>query len=413
MKHYIAVICVLLISITSLNGCSVANVLRMMRANNDLVPKWPSNKKQQILDALYIGEKPYIKVKANDNTELLFLIDTGASFSMVFDTEIGKSIAHKKGFDLSIQGWGDGENTPAYQTELNSLNIGEVTFNDVKVAYIPISTSQYYLNNKEAIFDGVLGHDLMKHFSWTFDKKVSKITISSEGYKPKSTDSVVPFDVSFSKLSIPAIVKFNETEFVEKQVIIDTGSRHYLKLSSTYPRNNDITLPETKVRAADFGMSGVALHERITLPNIQIGDVVFTNVKTNLIKSDDEDDWWVIGSALMNQYVTIIDYHNNNFIIQEDKEKTFATKFNLAGLDIRKLTNGNLFVRYVYPDLPAKASGLKQGDEIESINGIDANSLSEEDWLTMATKPATFNICKVKADCKKFTTKHIEGYSDF
>ena len=251
----------------------------------------------------------------------------------------------------------------------------------------------------------------MRHFSWTFDKKASKITVSSEGYKPISSDTVIPFDVGFSKLSIPVVVKFNETVFVEKEVVIDTGSRHYLKLSSIYPKNNDIVLPEVKIKAADFGMSGIALHERVTLPSIKLGDITFSNVKTNLIESDDEDDWWVIGSALMNQSITIIDYHNNNFVIQKYKNQKFTSKFNLAGLDVRKLNNGKMFVRYVYPDFPAMTAGLNQRDEINTINGIDTVDLSEEDWLVMASKPATFNICTTNSICKSFKTRHIKGYS--
>ena len=144
MKYYISIICILLVSLSSLNGCSVANALRMMRANNDLVAQWPTDKKPQVLEAFYIGEKPYIKVLANNDTELLFLIDTGASFTMLFDTDKGTKLANHKGFDLSVKGWGDGEDTPAYQTLLTSLSIGKVSFRDVKVAYIPISTSQYY-----------------------------------------------------------------------------------------------------------------------------------------------------------------------------------------------------------------------------------------------------------------------------
>ena len=73
-----------------LGGCSVANTLRMMNANSDIEPVLPTNDHnefQQSLPAVYIGEKPYIKVQANEQEELLFLIDTGASFTMLFDTE--------------------------------------------------------------------------------------------------------------------------------------------------------------------------------------------------------------------------------------------------------------------------------------------------------------------------------------
>ena len=148
-----------------LNGCSVVNSIRMMAANNDLEPIWAKGASEQSLEAVYIGEKPYIYLTANNDKKLLFLIDTGASFTMLFDTQKGAPLASEKCFDMQIAGWGDGEDTYAYQSSLKSLQIGKVSFKNVKVAYIPISTSQYYMRPDEAIFDGVLGHDILRHFS--------------------------------------------------------------------------------------------------------------------------------------------------------------------------------------------------------------------------------------------------------
>ena len=158
--------------ISVLSGCSVANSLRMIYANKDIKPTMPASGAEQYeasVQAFYIGEKPYIKVKADNQEELLFLIDTGASFTMLFDTQATTRLTLERGFSLELRGWGDEENSPAYQTELKSLAFGNVTFENVKVGFIPISTSRYYFRPDEAIFDGVLGHDLLRHFNWKFD----------------------------------------------------------------------------------------------------------------------------------------------------------------------------------------------------------------------------------------------------
>lgn len=415
MTRLIRMMCILLLTTTSLSACSIANSLRMMNANNNIEPTWSQNdasKRYTALQAFYIGEKPYIKVKANGQQELLFLIDTGASFTMLFDTKDSAKLTFERGFSLEVAGWGEGENTPAYQTELSSLGFGDIEFEDVKVAYIPISTSQYYMSPDEAIFDGVLGHDLLQHFVWTFDKREGLISASELAFTAKENDVVLPFEVSLSKLSIPVSVTFNEKDTVDREVLIDTGSRHYMKLSSAFPKNNDIDLPSASIQAADFGLSGKAEHRRVTLPKLQLGSLTLQNVKANMINSNDEDDWWIIGSALMNQFVTIFDYPNKQFVMRPYPQMEFTSKFNLAGIDLRKLTDGKLLVRYVYPGLPGDLAGLKAGQRVVSINGTNSSELSEQDWLVMSATPGDFALCFDDTSCQQFSSKHISGYSD-
>jgi predicted aspartyl protease len=409
---FIKTITVLLSACFLLNGCSVVNSIRMMAANNDLEPIWAKGASEQSLEAVYIGEKPYIYLTANNDKKLLFLIDTGASFTMLFDTQKGAPLASEKGFDMQIAGWGDGEDTYAYQSSLKSLQIGKVSFKNVKVAYIPISTSQYYMRPDEAIFDGVLGHDILRHFSWTFDKANNTISLSATPYLVKGGDTNLPMDVTFvNKISIPIKIRFNDTFETERDVLIDTGSRHYMKLSSSFPTDSNIDLPLAQVEAADFGMSGMTKHKRVTLPSVSFGNIDIENVKTNLIPSDDEDDWWVIGSALMNQFVTVIDYRSQQFIIRPYSNLSFHSRYNLAGLDLRKLQNGDLLVKYVFPNLPAERAGIKGGDVITSINQALATALSEEDWIAMNAQANQFVMCTKSQECVNVTTTAIKGYS--
>jgi len=409
MKYFLLTLIATLI----LSGCSVANLIRMKNANNNIKPEYPmvdARYFEQAMPAFYIGEKPYIKVKANDKEELLFLIDTGASFSMLFDTEKVSKLQLERGYSLEIRGWGEGENSPAYQTLLESVAFGDVSFKEVNLAYIPISTTQYYLTPDEAIFDGVLGHDLLRHFNWMFDKQAGLISLSIAPFASKANDVNMPIDVFFSKLMIPVTVHIDEKTF-KQDVTVDTGSRSYFKFNTAYVKNHDIELPTITIQASDFGLSGETKHTRIRLPELSLGNMKLKGVKTNVLKSDDEDDYWVMGSALMNQFITIIDYQNNVMTFRPYENSTFASRYNLAGLDLRKLKSGMLIVRQVFPDLVAEQRGFKVGSVVTSINNVDTRDISEHDWLEMADKPNTYKFCFKTLPCQSITTKHIEGYS--
>lgn len=403
----------LFLMMTVLSGCSVVNSLRMIYANDDVTPILPEGQEQtfqQSVEAFYIGEKPYIQVLVNGDTSLLFLIDTGASFTMLFDTDKTAGLTLNKGFPLELRGWGDERNTPAFQTQLQSLAIGDAIFNEVNVGYIPISTSQYYLVSEEVIFDGVIGHDLLRHFNWMFDKQEAKITLSRKSYATQLDDVQIPIEPFFSKITMPVSMRINGKVY-DREVYIDTGSRHYFKFNTAFVKNNDIELPSPQIEASDFGLSGEAKHVRIRLPSLMLGGMTLDGIKANVIEAEDEDDFSVVGSALMNQFVTIIDYQSNIITFRAYPDDTFKTQFNLAGLDLRKLQNGNLLVRFVFPQLPTAREGIEAGSEITSINGISSHTISEQDWLSMATIPGTFEFCFVSGSCKVINTAAIAGYS--
>lgn len=401
---------VLVLITLNFSGCGVINTLRMMNANNDIHPVWQKNTAHHAMTAHYIGGKPYLKVIVNSQHELLFLIDSGASFSMLFDTPQAKSVKGESGYALAVGGWGEGDNTEAFKLDVEQLALGETIFDDVSLAFIPVSGSGYYLREDEAIFDGVLGHDIMRHFSWTFDKQNNTITVSSKPADLLEGDIAIPFEINLKKLSIPATATFSQSLSTRRDIIIDTGSRHYVKLSSQFLLDNDISPPAT-VTAADFGMSGIAEHQRFVLPELALGELVLQQVKANAIHSDDEDDWWIIGSGLMNQFVTILDYHTQQFIIRPYNNHQFATLFNLSGLELRKLRNGNFVVRYISPDFDTAATNLQVGDEVTRINNTPSTALSEESWLNMASQPLHFELCKINGECVTFNTQHIPGYS--
>ena len=390
----------------------MVNVLKLRNANNDVEPDWQSTASVMPIKTDYLGEKAFIYGSINGVDGFKFMIDTGASFTVLFDTAKIRALNLPKGYDLNLSGWGDEQKSLAYQTTMATLKFADMQVSDFDGAYIKASKTKYFLDAQELIYDGVIGHDLLRHFAWTFDKQANQVTIANKSYTPLKTEQELEFDTFMSKISVEGKLDFGNGHQVEHEFIIDTGSRHYLKLSSAYPEGNNVILPEAKISAADFGLSGKAEHQRVTLPRLNLGLIKLNNIKTNLIKTDDEDDYWVIGNAALNQFITTVDYLESKVYLAPYENHNFKSRYNLLGLELRKLLSGDFIVRFVMPGLPGDKAGFNVGDIINQFNGTNASEISHDDWLSLTAQPGQYKICLKTSKCYELQSTHIKGYSN-
>lgn len=405
-------ILIVVVLVSLLSGCNIVNVLRLKNANNDVEPVWLASQEQMRLKTDYIGEKVFIYGSINGVEGFKFMVDTGASFTILFDTPKVEALKLDEGYELDLSGWGDEKGSLGYQTTMKTLQFGDMQVNNFQGAFLRMSKTPYFIDANELIFDGVIGHDVLRYFTWTFDKRANQVTLSNQPFKVTNlATQALPFDTFMSKISIDGKIDFGHGHQINHEFIIDTGSRHYLKLSSAYPDSNDVVMPKASVTAADFGLNGKAEHQRVTLPSVLLGQAELNHIRTNIIENDDEDELWIIGNAALNQFITTIDYQTSQLYLTPYAEHDFQSRYNLLGLEVRKLLSGDFIVRYILPDLPANKAGFNVGDIITKLNGVNASEITKDHWLTLSSTPGNYKICLASSDCKKVQTQHIKGYS--
>ncbi|WP_119860414.1 aspartyl protease family protein [Pseudoalteromonas sp. MSK9-3] len=403
-----------LIVITALimmSGCNIINIFKLRSANDDVVPNWHSQFNQFDIKTDYIGEKTFIYGSINGVDNFKFLIDTGASFTILLDSPKVRALTLPKGYELQLGGWGDEEDSQSHQITMDSLKFGDLEVRQFHGAFIKTSKTRYFDRPDELIFDGVIGHDLLRHFSWTFNKKANQVSVSKHPFTPSKNTYAIPFDIFMSKLYVEGKVDFGDQHTTQQDIIIDTGSRHYLKLSAQYLENHKIPLPPAYVTGADIGLSGKTEHKRVSLPSVSFGKLTLPHIKTNLIENADEDDYWVIGNGIFNQFETTVDYFSKTLYLTPISNHKMTIRYNLMGLEVRKLLSGEFLVRYVMPNLPGEGAGIKAGDVITHLNTIPTKKISKDEWLTYSTHPATYTLCLENKACVELTSQHIPGYS--
>lgn len=398
MFRNLSSVLVLLLVLLQLSACGIANHLRLRQANDDLQPKWTSDDAIAQLDAEYHGYKPYIRVRVNHSTELTLLVDTGASFSLLWDTALVRQLDLKPGYPLDVGGFGQQQDSTAFQTELAFVAVGPALFEKVQVALIPMAGTAYFLSPEEATYDGVIGHDLLRHFSWVFDRSAGQISISAKPYLAAPGEQLQAFEISWRKVVVPSSLQLNSKTRIDKELLLDTGSRHYLKINQAYLTNKNIKLDGKLREGADFGMSGRHANQRGKIPELRLNGRSMLSLPVNILPADDEDDWWLVGSGVLMQHRLVLDYLSQRWLLQPLEQQPFQARFNLSGLELRKLTNGRFIVRDNLNQ--TLQDWLTAGDEITHINGIDSMAISKLQWLEFSSNPGPLTLCRSAADCR-------------
>jgi len=388
----------LLLVLLQLSACGIANNLRLRQANDDLQPEWTSSAVVAQLNAEFNGYKPYIRVRVNDSTELKLLVDTGASFSLLWDTAPVRQLQLQQGYQLDVGGFGQQQDSAAFQTELASIALGPALFQKVQVAVISMAGTGYFLSPEEATYDGVIGHDLIRHFCWVFDRSSGQISLSPQPYQAAKDEQLQSFEISWRKVVVHSSLQLNKQTRIEREVLLDTGSRHYLKINQAFLDNENIQLDGKLRQGADFGMSGRHANQRGKITKLQLGGQTMSPVPANILPADDEDDWWLVGSGVLMQHRLVLDYLSQRWLLQPLPHQPFHARFNLSGLELRKLQSGRFIVRDNLN--PVLQGWLHAGDEVTHINGIASADISELAWLELSSNALSLTLCRAVKDCR-------------
>lgn len=394
-----------------LSSCGVVNKVRLMNANNAVEANWSQGEESAHPKAEFTYAKPYIFISIDGVKELKMLIDTGSSISMLFDTDKVKKLNLTKGYELEVGGYGGHQNSAAYQTEVAEVTVSSISYNNVNFGYIPISETKFFLRRDQAGFDGVIGNDLLKDLVWHFDR--DKGAVSAFKSLPTSLLNKdidwIPFGTFFGKISFPVKITFND-HILERDVILDTGSRYHMSINDTY-FDGDKEFPQLTIQSAGYSLSGMALHKKANTPMVEVGNLKLNNVVTNIIR-EDEDDFWTLGSALLSQFEIVVDYPNKKLGFLPRDGAKFQSQYNLSGLELRKLNSGNFIIGYISPDLEANNLGFNIGEEISSINGKNSKNITVDEWLRMASVEGRLEFCNSTLNtCKSMEARAIEGFS--
>lgn len=258
----------------------------------------------------YNGNEIFIKVKVNGGAEQRWIVDTGASQS-VLDKGAAGSIGTKSISTYSVTA--GSKAVPLAYTTLSTVTIGDTTLNDIPVLVTDLSG----IGDKPA---GLIGANILKRFLVTIDFDERKLILSDPRKVSIAADaSTLPTHPIFGGTAM--IIKGQVDSKPPINFLVDTGaSFNHLPQTLAKPFYGGSILPVGTINSIDGKPMaiGALKVKSLKLGSALVPGAVFTVAPelagaTGLFTAT---TMGILGNPVWSQFKTTVDYRNERLILE-------------------------------------------------------------------------------------------------
>ena len=339
------------------------------------------------------GNYIFITIAVNENDSLNFMFDSGAEFTVVNGDN--KAIVLKGGSRSMKIGGGTG-NVKANLYKKQKVKIGSVVLDDVKILQIPFN---HFYKAQGIKLDGIIGQDLMDKFiiENNIDKSIFALYDKQNFIPDPKADVLEILDVKGDKHgAIEVALTLKNGKNIKGKFVLDTGSGSCFSLNIPFAEENKIleSMPVTYKKLSYGAASDELLSNNGRLASVQIGKYIFDNPTAN-VKETTKGTYMstnrsgVIGNQVLSRFNTVYDFGGKKmYIVPSTKIKDpFIAQANGMSITYGDANFTNLVVRIVTEKSPAADAGIKVGDEIITVNGVNAITMGLYKLLEIINVP--------------------------
>lgn len=361
-----------------------------------------------------------IPVQINDSDTLNFILDTGVRFPIITELPYVNKLNLNLLHPVDIKGLGEGESLTAYRSGNNTMKIdGLVAWN--QEVHMVISDNFQISQILGIPVHGLIGFDLFKDFVVEIDYSNEKLTvIDPDRYRDRvrNKDIVMPLHFEHNKPYVRTTIMTDENEEVPVKLLVDTGASDAIWLSTK--SDDRIDIPKKNIETfLGKGLSGDLHGRKGRIGGIWVGPLILTEpivafpnneMIESLIVANDRNG--TLGAEILKRFFVTLDYPNHQIKLRPTSKVNDDFNYNMSGMEVYNPMPGlPIFtIDNVRDDSPAFHAGLKENDQILSVNNTSHKSLSLNDInLIFQSKEDRKIKMKVLRDGAEITTTfHLE-----
>lgn len=341
-----------------------------------------------------VNEHIQVTVRVNTGAPLTFVLDSGASATVITETTATNKLGLPKNNPLTISGSGNGDDPIAFVVNDVRIDVGDFSIKDMSIIYAPTEAMPFDTYD-ETYFDGVLGTDFFNCCLVEINHDQQTLYLSKPG-----TEKQRQYDENkWQKLAIEVkgntpylITHINDGDSSKQiKVILDTGSTGTLGL---FVGNDDFAVPEINYARRTNGVNGDPENHVGLLKELDFGEHTFNNFPTYFTadgRKPENASNGVLGNRIMQRFNLVFDFTNQVIWVQRNGKYPSTISVDRSGLRLLPHTLGGI------------AKDIKVGTAAASLN-IPKNSIVthiDEQRLTVDNFDTLTTLLRTK------TRKHV------
>lgn len=318
----------------------------------------------------------FVPVQLSDGVHWM-VMDTGAPYTVVeYDAMVALGVEVQ---DLQTLDQPGGKVTVGKVGELDFQVGGRpVQLQDVRAAQMK-KVGLNGIMGKDVL--GVLGFDFIDRFTIEVDYQAGKMRIfDKDTYEYAGNGKVVPINLEGTRPLIEGTVRDAGKEF-PGTFLMDTGSLMFIGLQKSFVQENGCDRDGNVLDSVGLGFGGTSPAKLLKVDGFAFGGYSFDDCVTGYADDDVLASMpfdGVLGGELLRRYDVVIDYRRSRVILEPNLSLYEPVLADRTGM--MYLAKGDRFdtveVIYVHDRSPAARAGIRSGDELVTINGMEASRIT-------------------------------------
>ncbi len=319
------------------------------------------------------GNMTFLEVRVNGSRPLWFGLDTGAYLSV-----INTDVAQQLGLRTAGQsvGLGAGGRVASINLPDVDLDINGAILNDLNLSAMTLTSLENSLGRP---MDGILGAEFFKRYVVEIDYEKKEISIyEPKGFVYSGKGEILPLTFSHNHPYVHAKISLPGVASIDGEFVIDSGSNYPLILLPSFIEQNKLreSLPTT-LTTVGRGVGGEVPMPLGRVTTLEIGGLKLERPVTALPTRGwfgQEGKAGNIGSPVLRRFKVIFDYSRSRVILEPNKFFSEPFEHDMSGLSLvsDSPTFTTVRVDRVLAQSPAEEAGIKQNDEIVTVDGRPA-----------------------------------------
>jgi predicted aspartyl protease len=330
-----------------------------------------------------------IPVTINESDTLNFILDTGVRYPIITELPFINKLNLNYLMPVPIKGLGEGIELTAYRSANNTMKLDGLTARNQEVQMI--IDENFQISHILGIpVHGLIGFNLFKDYIVEIDYINEKITLNKPEYykyRDRRKDIIMPLNFDGNKPYVNTSILTEDSTKVPVKLLVDTGASDALWLSEK--SDERIQYPKNHIEAfIGRGLSGDLYGIKGRIEGIWVGPLILpqpivafptSDVIEQLMTTNDRNG--TIGAEILRRFYVTMDYRNSRLTLRPNHKFKDEFNYNMSGMEVINPMPGLpvFTITNIRENSPAYLAGLKENDQILSLNNSSSKTLELND----------------------------------